>query len=450
MNRRINSNIYLVISMFLLVMVSAATAKTIFVDVKADGNNNGSSWANAYNHLQDALTATSSGDEILVAEGIYKPNQGKGIRRSNRDATFQLKTGVAIYGGFPSGGSNWEDSNPLVYETILSGDLQGDDVGAADDISKGENSYHVVTGTKTYQTAVLDGFTIIGGRASGRGGGGMYNGPGNPTVRNCTFKANWAKVGGGVYNTNISRPTFINCEFIGNSAKIGGGMRNGDSSPVLTNCKFIRNSAERGGAIEDYESNPTLTNCIFIGNSTADGAGDIWHNTGGGMFNQFSTPTLTNCTFSGNSARSGGAICNHRSSPKLTNCILWNNNDSNGVDESAQIYNYFVSKPIFNYCCIQGWTGDLDGTGNIGTDPLFVRNPDNGGDGWGNDPKTLGVDESANDDYGDLHLLSDSPCINLGDPSFIAGPNDLDIDGNPRIAGGQIDMGAFEYTYGEL
>ena len=80
MNRRINSNIYLVISMFLLVMVSAATAKTIFVDVKANGNNNGSSWADAYNHLQDALAAASNGDEIWVTEGIYKPDQGNGIR----------------------------------------------------------------------------------------------------------------------------------------------------------------------------------------------------------------------------------------------------------------------------------------------------------------------------------------------------------------------------------
>ena len=68
----------------------------------------------------------------------------------------------------------------------------------------------------------------------------------------------------------------------------------------------------------------------------------------------------------------------------------------------------------------------------------------------GDDPKTLDVDEGANDDYGDLHLSPDSPCINAGDPSFIAGPNDLDMDGNLRIAGGRIDMGAYEYIYGEL
>jgi hypothetical protein len=111
-------------------------------------------------------------------------------------------------------------------------------------------------------------------------------------------------------------------------------------------------------------SHPTLTNCLFIGNIAKDG---------GGMRNWSADPTLVNCTFSKNSASgNGGGVSTgvSWSKPKLTNCILWGNSDKDGVDESAQIY---YGSPVVNYCCIQGWTGSLGGTGNIGADPCFVE-----------------------------------------------------------------------------
>ena len=67
----------------------------------------------------------------------------------------------------------------------------------------------------------------------------------------------------------------------------------------------------------------------------------------------------------------------------------------------------------------------------IGTDPRFVRNPSDGGDGWGDSPETPGVDESANDDYGDLRLRVDSPARDEGDNSLLpADTFDLDCDGD--------------------
>jgi hypothetical protein len=80
----------------------------------------------------------------------------------------------------------------------------------------------------------------------------------------------------------------------------------------------------------------------------------------------------------------------------------------------------------------------LGGTGNIGQNPLFVRDPNDGGDGWG---------AGDNDNFGDLHILPDSPCMNTGDPSFVAGPDELDMDGEPRIVAGRVDMGADEFLY---
>ena len=81
-----------------------ALGDTIYVDADATGANDGSSWDNAYTALQPALDGASSGDEIWVAAGIYTPTleMSPGITRT---ASFQLKNGVALYGGFdPSRG----------------------------------------------------------------------------------------------------------------------------------------------------------------------------------------------------------------------------------------------------------------------------------------------------------------------------------------------------------
>ena len=106
-------------------------------------------------------------------------------------------------------------------------------------------------------------------------------------------------------------------------------------------------------------------------------------------------------------------------------------------------------------------TGIVDGVdGNlVGVDPMFVRDPSDGGDGWGDDPATPGVDEGANDDYGIVRLQSDSPAVNAGDNNLLpADTFDLDDDGNVtepipfdldnelRVRIATVDMGAYEYN----
>jgi len=431
----------------------------LFVDAAASGANDGSSWADAYLYLQDALTdAAVSGKDIFVAEGTYKPDQGGVQTLGDRTATFQLINGVEIYGGFPSGGGTWEQRDPIAYETILSGDLAGDDDGFT---NNDENSYHVVIGSGTGATAVLDGFTITGGNADGsppaHNGGGMYNDDGSPTVSNCIYSGNSAQsVGGGMYN-NDSSPTLIKCVFSENSSDAGGGMLNDfDCRPILINCAFIGNSAIDGGGMLNFDfviigqNRPTLTNCIFSGNSAVG--------YGGGMCNGWSEPKLTNCTFSGNSAgSSGGGMSNDGSNPALNNCILWGNSDSGGYDESAQIFD-FNSTPIINYSCVQGWTGSLGGAGNIGNDPMFkdADGPDN----------IIGTEDD------NLELAAGSPCIDAGDNNSVPAdmadldgdgdtsePTPFDLEGNPRLfddpitadtgyppwADAIVDIGAYEF-----
>jgi hypothetical protein len=293
--------------MLLCLYCTTALGDIIYVDADTPANNDGSSWGNAYKFLQDALNTATTGDEIWVAEGIYRPDETTANPEGtgNRFATFQLKNDVAVYGGFPAGGGTWEQRAPSIYETVLSGDLNSDD--GPEFANNGENSYHVVTGSEIYDSAVLDGFTIMAGNANGASspetlGGGMYNSNSNLLVTNCTFTGNSATWdGGGMNNTQSDYLTVTNCTFTGNLAsRHGGGMRN-DSDTTVTNCTFTGNSAADSGGGMVNVSEPTVMNCTFTSNSARDG---------GGMCN-YGGPTVTNCTFTGNSATSdGGGMCN--------------------------------------------------------------------------------------------------------------------------------------------
>jgi hypothetical protein len=167
----------------------------------------------------------------------------------------------------------------------------------------------------------------------------------------------------------------------------------------------------------NYYSEPVLTNSTFSRNLAYS------NGNGGGMFNHNSSPTLINCTFSGNSAYSGGGVCDRRSPPRrttLTNCILWGNMSVDGMGEPAQLQTDNIDKtPVVNYCCIQGLTGALGGTGNIGGDPLFVYA--GGADGL------LGTEDD------NLRLLPGSPCIDAGDNSAVPPSLLTDLDLEPRF-----------------
>jgi parallel beta-helix repeat protein len=361
-----------------------------------------------------------------------------------------------------------------VYESILSGDLSGNDKDVNDprkletELTRRENSYNVVKSNKTNQTAVLDGFTITGGYGTSMPyRGGVYNIDGSPTFNNCCFRTNYASYGGGMYNYSSS-PILTNCTFSNNYASDwGGGMYNySSSSPILTNCTFSNNYAsDWGGGMYNGSSSPILTNCTFS-NNYASG-------TGGGMFNySSSSPILTNCKFINNYAGYGGGMYNYSSSiPILNNCTLSNNYANyngggmynRGTSSKPKLFNTIVWANVPNqfygtaianvsYSNIQGgWTG----TGNIDSDPLFaapgywsdVNDPNIVVEP--NDPNAIWID-------GDYHLKSEvgrwdpasktwvidavhSPCIDAGDPKSPVGLE-------PQPNGGRINMGAYGGT----
>ncbi|MHC4676148.1 MAG: S8 family serine peptidase, partial [Planctomycetota bacterium] len=266
--------------------IESDIAAVLFIDADANGANDGTSWTDAFNQLQDVISLAAGApravDEIRVANGVYKPDWGSGVTLGDRLAVFQLISGVAICGGYAGFGAPGPNARDIdVYETILSGDLNGDDMEIADpedlldEPTRGENSYCVVTGNRTEPDAVLDGFTITAGNAdedfppSRASSGGMLNDSGSPTLVNCTFSENAARAfGGGMFNGNSS-PTLTDCTFSRNWAGYeGGGMFNDSSSTTLINCTFSGNSAgDRGGGMQNNDSSLTMTDCTFRGNS---------------------------------------------------------------------------------------------------------------------------------------------------------------------------------------
>ena len=458
----------------------AAIGKIIYVDDDATGANDGSSWENAYVYLQDALADANSAEkpvEIRVAQGIYKPDMGAGITPGDREASFQLREGIALSGGYA--GILNSDPNKIdyeKYETILSGDLDGNDIYTNDpnifnsEPTRQENSYYVIITDWPDSASLLDGFTVSGGNGKiptsggrgggGRSGGGIKIGYGKLRIYNCTFTNNVGIKGGGVF-VEYGELILINCTFKDNIANEGGGIYNYSDTLKLIDCTFENNYAKNygGGMYDDYRRELSIERCNFKGNSAINGGGmyieyihDIKSftnclfnnnsavNSGGAIYIEeiIKNIEITNFSFAGNSAVHGKALAlSSEGDPrdiKLQNCIFWNG----GQDE---IWNNILSKIEINYSNIQnGQSSIYDpngllvwGDGNIDADPLFA-DPNNG----------------------DYHLKSQagrfdsniqswvidsntSPCIDAGDPNSPIGLE-------PFPNGGYINMGAYGGT----
>jgi hypothetical protein len=233
-------------------MVQTQVPGILYVNAGARGANNGTSWVDAYTDLQEALATARSGDQIWVAAGTYKPTTGL-----NRSRTFSLVSGVAIYGGFAGNEAYLHDRDWQTHTTVLSGDIGtvGNNV---------DNVYHVVTAFGVTSSAVLDGFVISGGRATGLDdnsrGGGIYIDNASPTLRYLSLLGNTAEHGGGIYN-NGGSPSLVNLVLSGNAATTGGALYNAAGNPSLINNTLSQNAATLGGALYNAGS-ATLANCI--------------------------------------------------------------------------------------------------------------------------------------------------------------------------------------------
>jgi predicted outer membrane repeat protein len=320
--------------------------------VKPEGTSRScDSWENACG-LQTALALATDGDEIWVQAGIYKPAADTRFP----EATFQLKAGVALYGGFAGTETARDQRDWETHLTVLSGDLGGDDRtgpnGIVTDTADilGKNSYHVVSGSNLNKTAILDGFVITAGYASQTPpnihgfGGGMFNRASSPTLTNLVFSGNTAGKGaayyggGGMFNSLASNPVLTHVTFVANTAGSGGGMYNDRSNPSLNDVTFSGNKAiDNGGMINYQGSSPTLKDVTFESNVASRNAGGMGNYDNG-------NPILNNVTFQDNSAKDyGGGMSNYQSSPTLTDVEFSNNWAGR---EGGGMHNAKFSQPV--------------------------------------------------------------------------------------------------------
>jgi uncharacterized repeat protein (TIGR02543 family) len=255
-------------------------SNVVFVDDNASAGGDGKSWATAHKHLQDALANASSGDEIWVAEGTYKPDQGAGKTAGDRTVSFNLVNGVGMYGGFTGTETAREplgDGN----QTILSGEI---------DANSTLWSLHVVYGESLDSSSTIDGFHITKGNDN------------RSSTENHFGSGLWL----------ITLP---------NNAPNHMGILKNSISPNIKNLVFSENI---GIALGIYRSTPKVTNCIFINNGTgvdsssSDGRGEQGYF---GTFLRKRYSIFDSCTFKANSI----GISLDKSSAVVGNCVFSQN-----------------------------------------------------------------------------------------------------------------------------
>lgn len=436
-------------------------------------------WQTAAQTLQDAMDAAPPGVTVLVTNGVYAIGGRAVFGAMTNRVTFKPATtllsvngpavtmimgaaapggGVgdggircvylnadAILSGFTltnghtrteggyynerSGGGLWGDLGSVATNCIFTGNVAAFGGGGA----AGGSFYNCLfTGNaangddgggggafgEPYFGLTLYDCILTGNRAGGKlgSGGGVRAG----TLYHCTVASNRADgpfAGGG----GTSGGQLYSCMLIGNSCADSGG---GAAGGTLYNCALNSNSAVFGGGAHCA----TLYNCILKGNSASTAGGGA---TGGGSGGY--EGVLYNCLLTGNSSKYGGGDYGGR----LYNCTLAANSGSIGGGAFSDPYatttfyncivyantapegsNYIADGANFNFSCTVPMP--TNGIGNITNAPLFL--------------------DLAS---GNLRVKSISPCINAGNNVYLSGT--IDLDGNPRVTGGTIDIGAYEF-----
>ncbi|MEZ5358215.1 MAG: right-handed parallel beta-helix repeat-containing protein [Candidatus Zixiibacteriota bacterium] len=276
--------------------------------------------------IQAGIDATTSGDTVLVDDGIYS---GAG----NRDISFYARR--------------------IVLRSVNGPEATVIDCEGSDEIN--HRGFYFFSREDT--TCVVDGFTIRNGYADFKGGAVLIE-DSSPKIKNCIFEKNFGHHGGVMYITFDAFPQVINCRFIENRTGdvgiiharfgsravftdcefIGNTAKNGiflcyNASPQVRRCNFTSNKTElTGGAVflQD-DSSPTFSDCRFIGNSSGGRGGAIYIEERG-MWQNYCRPVFNNCVLAGNEADTGGAVYSSgQVGAAFENCTIFGNRASAGA-----------------------------------------------------------------------------------------------------------------------
>ncbi|HRZ79216.1 MAG TPA: hypothetical protein P5044_04345 [bacterium] len=324
---------------------SIQNANIIYVNEFTEGPENGTSWKNAFMDLQPALDAAAPGTQIWVAYGTYKPTSVHGlveeedfydVEEFNRYKHFRMKNGVEIYGGFAGTETELSQRDMEAQETILSCDL-----GEIDE--QNDNCFHIFyhpAGLDLDKTAVLDGFSMMGGAADDTAphdaGSVMYNDGSSPVIKNGWIYWNYSFKGAVFYNK--------------------------DSSMKVTKTKFVNNEApySKGGVFYNENSDIEISECD-IANSWAEGDND---SNGGVIYSVGGKTVITDTLFTKNQANMGGAIFIESGDLDISGCNFEENKGEFGAAIYVKSGNAVISRSDFRFNDTYSY-GDTDGRGAV-------------------------------------------------------------------------------------
>ncbi len=424
---------------------SLHAAAVHYVTMEGNEANSGASWAAAKRSIAATLAIAQSGDEVWVAQGIYREH-------------LQLRGTVGLYGGFAGSEQTRGSSTLRTYSTVLDGTTNG----------------IPVTLINCAPDTVLDGFTIMNGS-----GPGVYCWQTAGIVRNCTVRGNVSSdasaYGAGILVWGASTNGIVVLEgnrITDNASFDGGGIACIDASPRIQGNVICWNLAyQNGGGISCWRnSSPLIANNVLVGN-TASWLVNTPVPVGGGAI--FATaddldgrphptavcaPRLLNNVLAANGARRGGGIAvvdSNGGIPIVVNNTIVANNGS-GFYWGSSSLPLVGTKPVIrnNIVAFNTWgleqapgtptTSTIDfnciyGNQLQGTPTDFVGLMSLTGTN-GNFSRDPGL---VNLEFGNLHLQAGSPCTDAGTPPHDA-VTETDIDGQSRLQGQGIDLGADE------
>jgi trimeric autotransporter adhesin len=404
-----------------------------YVNSNATGNNDGTSWTDAYTDLQDALiNVTSNGDQIWVTSGTYKPDV------SDRDASFKVYTN--LYGGFDGTETQLSDRDmSLIHTTnatILSEDLLNADDATVDfnDSTRDDNSKHVV---EIFSNNIeINGLTIKDGYADDTGGDDRF--------------------GAGIFkNTSVYATTIKNCIIKNNVAFTGAGLSlttTTTSIIIIDACIIENNLANTASGLDFHLSgtnanmNISVTNSLFNNNQTDDDSSKGRKGSGASaarlrafFSNVVLNATLVNNTFANNNSLGTSNSPTDYPTVDITrasgdfgditvsNNIFWGNTENGGI--TAKAIGRSSSNSLITTNANQGYIHNI--FNNIDEDGFFLITGTTG---------TITVNPNFNSSF---ELTSSSPAVDSGNNTFITTTSDL--LGNQRIFNTTVDRGAYEF-----
>ena len=403
----------------------AATAQTTYyVTANATAQGDGSSWDNPMT-LANALTKAQAQDQIWVKAGTYA-------------GSFTLQSGVSLYGGFEGTESSIEQraidgdkAYRMTHQTILSGDVKGDDTIDGVNLifpanqSRDNNATHVLTidltpsqsGNNNTTSTIVDGITIKGGhadQANEQGGGILVMGNNSEgdvyIIRRCFFIENYATRGGALYVTNE----------VGNPA----------NKCLIDRCGFFNNAAGERGVSENQGGAIYLAGAGTVVNCA------VFNNENGGIYLGNSNAKVINSTVTRNT---GSGIDGDKK--EVSNTVIWGNATLSSSD----------NRPTFSHCAYPEATpGGTDSNGNV---YLAAKNNEENGPHFSSPSLKTGFDTDFTLSPSNRYPLwtwepmEATPLVDSGYNGTynVTDYENLDLNGDPRIQNGTIDIGAFEY-----